>query len=237
MLEVISYNLRKNRALCELDALVAEHTPDVLCLQECDVDQLPKRFGELELVEATRGNRLGLSVFASRERFEIVSTDTFPLKKSLHDRIAAPANERLVATRLHDLARDRELLVASFHGAPLTARNALRRKQIATSYDLLASLGPNLPTLMIGDYNYPFFQRHLDRRITARGYSLSASEEGTYQRYKIFRGHYDLATTSGFDVAALTSLPQGTSDHRPILLQASYYSPTVVPVLAGAGAA
>lgn len=230
MLEVISYNLRKNRALCELDALVADHRPDVLCLQECDVATLPESIGGLQLIEATRGNRLGLSVFASRDRFEVVSTDTFPLKKSLHDRIAAPANERLVATHLHDLSRDRDLLVASFHGAPLTARNALRRKQIAASYDLLAGIGPGLPTLMIGDYNYPFFQRHLDRRVGTHGYRLSTSVEGTYERYKIFRGHYDLATTAGFDVATLESLPQGSSDHRPILLRASY-SPASLPAV------
>ena len=221
-MNVVSYNLRKNRALCELDDLTRRTDPDVLCLQECDIDSLPTEIGSLRLAEATRGNRLGISVFYRADRFRLIGSQTYQLKKSLHDRVAAPAHERLVATRLMDLTRDRELMVASFHGAPLTALNSLRRNQIRTSFERLAQFGAGLPSLMVGDYNYPFFQRHLQERVRTHGYELTATEQRTYQRYRIFRGRYDMATSTGFTVNRVTSLPQGLSDHHPILVNASY---------------
>ena len=39
---VISYNLRKHAARGELEQLVATHTPNLLCLQEVDTDDLPR---------------------------------------------------------------------------------------------------------------------------------------------------------------------------------------------------
>ncbi len=53
VMKVISYNLRKHRAAGELATLVAEHDPDILCLQECDVPALPDRIGGLVLADAT----------------------------------------------------------------------------------------------------------------------------------------------------------------------------------------
>lgn len=221
-MNVVSYNLRKNRAAHELEGLVEATLPDVLCLQECDVETLPGRIGPLALAEATRANRLGIAVLYRDDRFSLVDSETFQLKKSLHGRVAAPAHERLVASRLHDAEAGRDLLVASFHGAPLTARNALRRTQIRSAFQLLGALGPDLPTIMVGDYNYPFFQRGLERRVGSHGFRLSVTSDRTYQRYRIFRGRYDLATSTGFRIDQVASLPQGDSDHHPILLSASY---------------
>ena len=53
------------------------------------------------------------------------------------------------------------------------------------------------------------------------GYELSLSDARTYTRYKFFRGHYDFATSVGFDIDTITTLPQGRSDHLPILVTAA----------------
>ena len=68
---------------------------DVLCLQECDTLALPAELDNLHLADSTKRNRLGLAVYYRRDRFTAVSTKAFALKKSLHDRILAPAHERL----------------------------------------------------------------------------------------------------------------------------------------------
>ncbi len=221
-MQVISYNLRKNRASSELMALTESFEPDVLCLQECDTTALPAEVGSLHLADSTMRNRLGLALYYRRDRFTAVKTQAFELKKSLHDRLLRPAHERLIATRLRETEAGRELVVASFHAAPLTALNSLRRHQIAAAHEQLRALGPGLPTLMVGDYNYPLFKQNLNERMVESGYDLTLSDSRTYTRYMFFRGHFDLATSVGLTIDSIKTLPRGTSDHLPILVTTSY---------------
>ncbi|TFB62815.1 endonuclease/exonuclease/phosphatase family protein [Cryobacterium sp. TMT1-62] len=226
-MKVISYNLRKNRASGELIALAENYDPDVLCLQECDTLELPEEIGLLHLADSTVRNRLGLAIYYRMDRFTNERTQTFALKKSLHDRVLTPAHERLIGTRLTDLAAHREIVVASFHAAPLTALNSLRRNQIRTAHEELHVLGPGLPTLMVGDYNYPIFKGRLGDHITQSGYDLTLSDTRTYTRYKFFRGHFDLATSIGLTIDSVETLPLGTSDHLPILVTSTYSDESV----------
>ena len=224
MIRVISYNLRENHAVGEIVDLVASNALDVLCLQECDSADLPEEVGELSLADSTKRNRLGLALYYRKARFTALKSGTFALKKSLHDRIMAPAHERLLGTRLIDNEAKRELVVASFHAAPLTAMNSLRRNQIRAAHDELRVLGEGLPALMVGDYNYPWFKKGLGEHVQENGYELTLSETRTYTRYKVFRGHFDFATSMGLRIDRVETLKQGLSDHMPILVTADYAS-------------
>lgn len=225
MIRVISYNLRKNHASSELAELVRSSDQlDVLCLQEADTTELPTEVGNLHLADATKSNRLGLALYYRKDRFEALSSGTFALKKSLHDRVLAPAHERLLGTRLIDRETDRELVIASFHAAPLTALNSLRRNQIAAAHGELRRLGEGLPHLMVGDYNYPLFKNNLSERMQQTGYDLTLSDTKTYTRYKFFQGHFDFATSWGLAIDSVATLPRGKSDHMPILVTADYES-------------
>lgn len=230
-MKVISYNLRKHRAASELAGLVESHGADVLCLQEADTTDIPDRIAGLVLADATHRNRLGLALYYRESEFRAVDVRAIALKKSLHDRVLKPAEERMLGVRLHDIDANREFIVASFHAAPLTALNSLRRHQIRTALDELATLGGGLPALMVGDYNYPVFKENLGQKVREHGYELTLSDARTYTRYRFFRGHYDFATSVGFDIQRIRTLPQGLSDHLPILVSAT------VAQLARAGAA
>jgi len=219
---VISYNLRKHRAISELAALDERYAPDLVCLQECDTLDLAEHEGRLRLAHSTVGSRLGLAIYYRPDRIQVRSLRTVALKKSMHDRVLRPAHERLLGARVHDLEHDREAIVASFHAAPLTALNSLRRHQIHAALAELQLLGPNLPTLMVGDYNYPIFKDNLAEKVREAGYDLTLSDSRTYTRYKFFRGHFDLATSAGFDIRKVETLPRGASDHLPILVDAVY---------------
>ena len=146
-MRVISYNLRKHRAATELTALANRYEPDVLCLQECDTADMPASIGTLRLAEATSRNRLGLAVYYRENTFHLKEVRSMALKKSMHDRVLKPAEERMLGVRLHDIDENRELIVASFHAAPLTALNSLRRHQIRTALTELQGLGEGLPVL------------------------------------------------------------------------------------------
>ncbi|MGO3146159.1 MAG: endonuclease/exonuclease/phosphatase family protein [Leucobacter sp.] len=221
-MRTISYNLRKNRAVGELASLVSKHKAEMLCLQEANAVSLPAHIGPLKLVHATEKNRLGLAMYVHGDRFQVRSAHTFQLKKSLHDRMLSPAHERLLGARIHDRETHSDFVAASFHAAPLTAPNSLRRSQINTAITELRALGAGLPTLMIGDYNYPIFQKNLAKEMKGSGFELSRSDKRTYTRYLVFRGHYDFVTSSGFDVAQVSTLTRGSSDHLPIMVTASH---------------
>ena len=219
-MRVISYNLRKHRSATELAELVTAHDPDILCLQEVDTTDLPETLGGLSLIESTKGNRLGLALFARTNMFRVDDIRTFELKKSLPARVLKPAHERVLGVRMHEIDSGRTLIVASFHAAPLTALNSLRRNQIRAALDELEAMGPGLPVLMVGDYNYPVFKENLGATVRDHGYALTLSDDHTYTRYRVFRGHYDFATSVGLHVDGIRTLPQGESDHRPILVTA-----------------
>ncbi|MET0932598.1 MAG: endonuclease/exonuclease/phosphatase family protein [Mycetocola sp.] len=221
-MRIISYNLRKHAASAELVGLETLYDTDVLCLQEADSELLPDTVGRLRLADSTKANRLGLAIYYNEERFSAVSTTAFELKKSMHDRLFSPANERLIATKLFDKVANREMLVASFHAAPLTALNSLRRHQITTAHAELHSLAEGIPTVMVGDFNYPIFQNNLRKRVQEMGYELSLSNARTYARYKIFRGHFDFVTSVNMGIDDVKTLPRGASDHRAILVTTTY---------------
>ncbi len=226
LIRVLSYNLRKNHATGELLDLAASTGVDVMCLQEADTTVLPNEVGTLTLADSTKRNRLGLAVYYREDRFKLQGTDTYELKKSLHDRVLAPAHERLVGTLLEDAATGRPIVVASFHAAPLTALNSLRRTQIHAAHAELLRLGHGAPTLMIGDYNYPFFTHALGEKVKASGYDMSLSDRKTYTRYKFFKGHFDFVTSAGLHVQGVETLPRGDSDHMPIVVSAEYGAAT-----------
>jgi len=219
-LRIVSYNLRKHAASGELLGIAEAYDVDVLCLQEVDSDALPERLHDLVLADTTRANRLGLAIYVRDDRFEILHSQVFAVQKSLHDRVLAPANERLLAVHLRDRDTGEDILVGSFHAAPLTALNSLRRKQIASAHDGMRSLSPDTPAVMVGDFNYPWFIRGLERHLTTSGYTLKRTTEPTYLRYKFFSGYFDFVTSTGFDIERVDVLPAGASDHRPIRLDA-----------------
>lgn len=215
-MKVVSYNLRKHAASGEIEAIAADHAVDIFCLQEVDSAALPERLGHMILAGSTLNNRLGLAVYVREDRFEVKATKLLAVRKSLHDRLLAPAAERLLAAHLYDRVREIDVLVGSFHASPLTASNALRRDQITAAHEGMRELAPGLPALMVGDFNYPLFIRGLQRRLDATGYQLTRSTERTYLRYKIFTGYFDFVTSTGFDIERVDVLPAGASDHRAI---------------------
>lgn len=220
-LNIISYNLKYHKATGELESLTKFYGADVLCVQECFSDLLPNSVGELELADKTKSNRLGLAIFFKSDRFRVLKTESFPLQRGFHDRLFAPAEERLLVTKLHDRKSGQNLLIGSFHATPLTATNYIRRKQIATAHEILLNISFNNPVIMVGDYNYPLFKRGLRVCIERSGYQLNRSDKPTYYVNKLIRGHFDLATSINTQIEKVLTLPKGVSDHAPILVQAN----------------
>lgn len=219
-MRVVSYNLRQHRAKGEILALAQDYDVDVLCLQEADTNDIPEQLGELSLAASTRNNRLGLAAYYRSSRYELVASSVYALKKSLHDYVMTPGHERLLALHLRDRATGDDVLVGSFHAAPLSASNLLRRKQVKAAHDLMRAIAPRTPMLMVGDFNYPWFHHGLRKSVEREGFVLTRSDSPTYSGYKYVSGHFDFATSVDLKIDAVRTLPAGASDHRPILVTA-----------------
>ncbi|MBO9577573.1 MAG: endonuclease/exonuclease/phosphatase family protein [Microbacteriaceae bacterium] len=224
---VISYNLLHSRALEELVGIVANDPDlDALALQEVHAHALPERIGHLRLAEHTRRNQLAIAIYYRHERLELLGTRTFALKRAVHDMMFEQRSpERLVGVHLRAYASGRELILGSIHAAPLTSRNALRRKQIADAHELLSTLSETAPVLMVGDFNYPMFHNRLGERLNRSGYDLVLSDKRTYQSLKLIRGHFDFVTGRGIEILGVETLRKGRSDHYPILVTAQAVDP------------
>lgn len=219
-LRVGSYNLRENTAMGEMGSLISRNELDVLCVQECDSNKIPDTVGGLRLAGATSENRLGLALYYKPERLRADHTNMYALRKSIHDRVLVPANERLLATRFTDAANDTDVVIGSFHAAPLSASNRLRRKQISAAHECVKSLSSGIPTLLVGDYNYPWFQRRLDNYLQGYGVTVDRPEAATYHRGRYFTGSFDFVTSVGVQIDSVVTLPKQTSDHSPIVVSA-----------------
>lgn len=221
-LRVVSYNLREHKAKGEILALATDYDIDVLCLQEADTNDIPDQLGDLTLAAATRNNRLGLAAYYRSSRYDLVGTSVYALKKSLHDYVMTPGHERLLVVHLHDRRTGEDVLIGSFHAAPLSATNALRRKQVKAAHDLMRAIAPGVPMLMVGDFNYPWFHQGLRKKVESEGFLLTRSDSPTYSGYKYVKGHFDFATSVDLKIDGVRTLPAGASDHRPILVSAQH---------------
>lgn len=218
-INIVSYNLYHNNASSELEYLAEEYDVDIFCLQEADSAELPETVGGLKIAGTTDKNRLDLVIYYNPSKFRVKETKAFVLERSTHDLIMSPSNQRLLAAKLVSKNSSKPLVVASFHGAPLTDINRKRRRQIREAHTVLREFGGDDPTIMTGDYNYPFFKKNLEKIIGLQGYEMALSDKFTYAR--ALPGRYDFVTYSDALIKEVITLPRGLSDHRPILIRAT----------------
>ncbi|RWZ61539.1 endonuclease/exonuclease/phosphatase family protein [Labedella populi] len=219
-MRILSYNLWHHRASGELEGLASGHDADVVCVQEAHVSDLPGRLGELELAATTTTGSLGLGVYVRADRFAVTFHRAFQLKRGLHDLFLLPGTERLLAVRLVDRRTGGRTTVASFHAAPLTATNRLRRHQVTAAHMLLDEVSDRDAVVMIGDFNYPLFRSGLERVAALDGFTASFSDAPTYRHTASLSTHFDLLTSRGMRIDAVRTLAPGASDHNPILVDA-----------------
>lgn len=222
-IKVLSYNLWHGRAQHELATLARVRDPDVICIQEARGSTLPSHLARLTLAVSTSRNRLGVALYVKTSRFDVEDARTYKLTTSRHDRLVGGTDHRLAAARVYDKLAARQLVVGSFHATPFTDSNAVRRQQVDDAHRALSELGPGLPAIMAGDYNHPILLFMLRTHLKRQGITMAHTPSSTFHKEgSIMRGKFDLATASGLTVVSAVTLPQGASDHRPVLFSANY---------------
>jgi len=216
-IHLITYNLRFHRAYEEVHQLVEGYNPDIVCIQECVVQNLDARIGNLELVAKTTVGVQGLAIYTRGERFKLIRQYAEVLPFSYYERVRPEARERLLVAELEDKKTGKRVVVGCFHATHLVATNYHRRKQITHTVDILDRLHADSPIILAGDYNYPVFQTRLIRFMENHRLQLVIPTEYTH-RNRVSHGKFDLAASRNVRSITVETLPQNGSDHRPVLV-------------------
>lgn len=222
-LSLLSYNLKFHAAYAEVADLAAEYTADIVCLQECFAKELHKTLGDLRLAAKTTTGELGLALYCRSPRFSVVTSTSHPLPLSLYERVRPEVRERLLIVELQDHIAHTKILVGILHATHLVATNQLRRQQIRYALSVLNDLSQDAPVILVGDYNYPFFHRRLNRFVRKHGYQLAKGDGHTFKN-DFFMGKFDFASVANVASAQVEALPYGVSDHAPVLLRTALRS-------------
>ena len=218
---IISYNLLMHKAADELEDVAINYNPDVLCVQEADVEQLPKVLGKLTLIACTTFGKEGLGMYVCEDNFDVLSVDRPEIHPSVLERLLRVEQQRLLVTRLKDKTSGHEFMVGDFHATHLIATNFHRREQIRRSLDAIKNTAEDKPIVVVGDFNYPFFISGLHGLTEEHGFNLERPGDVTYKSV-LFKGEFDFAVHRGFAESKLEVLPFSMSDHAPIRVTCTF---------------
>ncbi|MFO0703436.1 MAG: endonuclease/exonuclease/phosphatase family protein [Patescibacteria group bacterium] len=230
---VITYNVRFNHALCDVPQIIKDHSPDVICLQEV---ALGKKHSYRELfpgytLAATSnsfyriGKTYGQANFYKTEKFYQVGSRGIYLPKTYYEVLLTTFTRKGPRTALcTDLIfRDtfKTVSICNLHLTALVATNSARNKQLSEALDELDFM-PDEPVVVLGDFNYPFRKRGLEKVMVEYGLSEATSNlTYTYTPLMKFikeRLKFDFVLYRCLQKAQSTLLDDyKKSDHYPVL--------------------
>ena len=212
---VISYNLRFHKAAVEIEDLASRHKPDIMCLQECRAEDLPKKIGKLKLAGRTTIGHQGLATYINEKRFEIKSVSQPAIRLALWRLIIKEPRQRLLITEIFDKKTSTRILLANFHATHFIASNYHRRVETQAALTELSERGTNIPSVLIGDYNYPLVTKGLHQLVKKFDFHFAKPTSETYKGFG-FADYFDFASYKNLILKKLETLPFGLSDHAPI---------------------
>jgi len=237
-LKVLSYNLFNSRAFTELKEIVAKLNPDIVCVQEFYVSQ--ERVGEMEAL----GYELADYSYSFLKFFKIYSVATFynpktvkhqdgasiDLVRGLYELILSvirvggdkrtALNNRFVFKATQQIFR-----VCTVHLTAMQSTNQTRTQQLKVALNYL-SQEPEIPSILIGDFNFMYHRKKLEKLLLEFGYQEATSNlrftmEWILLLFLRLRMKPDYVWYRNLTKVACERLPHRLSDHFPILAEFS----------------
>jgi exodeoxyribonuclease-3 len=218
-LHLITYNLRRHTAYGDVAELIRDHSPDMICLQECHTSKLADTIGDMSIAAKSKIGKSGLAVYAKTGNYAVVSSASYVLQRSIYEFVIREVRQRLLVVQLQDTETGKAFVVSCLHATHPVATNLHRRRQIRRVVKLLAPYAGQ-PHIIMGDFNHPFFPRQLQRFMRRLKFDLVLPPQITYKE-KYFKGYFDFAATQDCTATKAEVLEQKNSDHLPVLVEVS----------------
>jgi exodeoxyribonuclease III len=230
---ILTYNVEFNKALEDVTKIIKDHSPDVICLQEVALGKKHSYTGQFAgySLAATSnsfyklGKTYGQANFYRTDKFYQIGSRGIFLPKTYYEVVLTALTRKGPRTALCTDLMFKDtmtpLSICNLHLTALVATNRARNKQLGEALDEL-ELESDQPTVILGDFNYPFRKKGLEKMMSL--YDLSeATSNLTYTQVdflKVFKNKlkFDFVLYRSLSTAESTLLDTYTkSDHYPIL--------------------
>lgn len=216
-ISILTYNIFLNRAYEETAKIIKKYRPDIVCVQECSTSVAQQRLEFLELADKASNANSGLAAYYNPTKFELISTKSYELPKSIYEKRDDRTRVRQQIIELKHKRTGKVIFVSNIHLVHLVAPNSSRRRQLVNALNNLAEQAGTNPKIVMGDFNYPFFSKSLEAIFQQFGLFETGKSigdkthktRGKFDRIILSKGHW---TEDSYKV-----LDFGKSDHAPIL--------------------
>ena len=195
---LLTYNVLFNKAFTQLEKMLHEYSPDVLCLQEVDTSEVNlAKLGKFGYKLADYSNSFikfgriyGIATYFNLKKLRLVKTDSFNLPKTLLEILSAIVKilkggnkPRTILRTDFLLAGKNEIITIYNIHLSLSGINRTRTKQIekALNHDIQDK---KQPVIITGDFNYfPYRRKKLENLMTKYGFREATKKIGYTIRY------------------------------------------------------
>lgn len=170
-LSVLTFNLEYNRGFPKLLNVIDKYKPDLVAVQEFDLSEdsqelIEKRgykLGDYAESFTKYGQMFGIATFYNQDKLAMKSSRTIHLPRGMYELfwmvVGNSPRRTVVSTHYNIVGKNQKLNIYNVHFTPI-ARNALRDKQL--SKILKSASKHTSPTIVLGDFNYPYRRSHLE---------------------------------------------------------------------------
>ena len=181
---VLTYNTLLNDAQKGLHLIFKKYSPDLVCLQEIDTNERNiEKIEKLgyELADYSNGfikfgSVYGVATFIKKGRGVCIDSKSITLPRGLGEALAfilrifktKKKDRTVLKTEFNLVDNDQKVIIYNIH---LSAHgsNGIRIKQLERTLTDIAKTS-TIPTILVGDFNYPFGRKKLEEVMTAHGF-------------------------------------------------------------------
>lgn len=173
----LTYNTLFNKAFKQLDKIIKEHSPDILCLQEVDITEknlrsLDKYGYQLADYSGTFikfGKAYGVATYYNPKKFEFINSDSVKITSNLLELLYTIPQlilginkpKTVLCTDFVSIVGNKKIIICNSHLIVL-ASNSVRINHINKALDSL-NISDKIPLIIAGDFNYlPYQRKKLD---------------------------------------------------------------------------
>lgn len=213
---ILTYNIFLGKAYYELPDLVKKYSPDIVCLQECPPNITKSYIGPLQLGSSASNGSNGLATYYNQDRLKLISKHRYELPKSLYEKRDSRLRVRQQILEFKEANSNLIFFVSNVHLVHLVAPNSSRRKQLAAVFANISKLANNKPSIVVGDFNYPFFRKGIGGLYKDNGF-LEAGVSSQVRSHRFGKFDHVLVSQLEWEEIDYKVLPFGLSDHAPVL--------------------